>query len=171
MKDRKPDPIRGALAGLAAGLAASFAMGMAQRLFAAIGPKQASDGDPATVKAANKVSRAAAGRSIEKEHKEAAGGTVHYATGAALGLAYGIAAEYRPEVTAGHGAVFGVATSLALDEAGVPLAGLGKPPWQAPLSSHAFGLASHFVFGLAAEGARRALRHRPAGVHGGDAIG
>ena len=170
MNSKTPDPIRGALAGLAAGLVASFAMSMAQKLFAAVGPKQGSDGDPATVRAANKMSRAATGRSIEKERKAEAGQAVHYATGAALGLAYGIAAEYRPEATTGYGAAFGAATSLALDDAGVPLAGLGKPPWQAPLSSHAFGLVSHLIFGLATEGTRRALGHRPSGVHGTVAI-
>ena len=170
MRQRTPDPIRGALAGLAAGLVASFAMSMAQKLFASLGPKQGS-GDPATVKAANKLSRAATGRSLEKEQKEGAGGAVHYATGAALGIAYGLAAEYRPEVTAGAGTAFGATTSVVLDEAGVPLAGLGKPPWQAPLASHAFGLASHVIFGLAAEGTRRALRHRPSSVHRADAIG
>ena len=170
MTRRKPDPIRGALAGVAAGLVASFVMSQAQKAIAAIGAKTGS-GDPATVKAANKLSRATTGRSIEKEQKEGAGEAVHYATGAALGLAYGLAAEYRPEVTAGAGTAFGAATSVVLDEAGGPLAGLGKPPWQAPLASQAFGLASHFVFGLAAEGTRRALRHRPSGVQADDAIG
>lgn len=170
MESRKPDPIRGALAGLAAGLVASFAMSMAQKLFAAIGPKQGSAGDPATVKAANKLSRAATGRSVEPEQKAPAGKSVHYATGSALGLAYGLAAEYRPEVTTGFGTAFGAATAVVLDEAGVPLAGLGKPPWQAPLSGHAFGLTSHLIFGLATEGTRRALRYRPSGVHGTVAI-
>ena len=170
MNSRQPDPICGALAGLASGLVASFAMSMAQRVFAAIGPKQGSAGDPATVKAANRLSRAATERSIEPKQKAAAGEAVHFATGAALGLAYGIAAEYRPEVTTGYGTAFGAATALALDEMGVPLVGLGKPPWQAPLSSHAFGLVSHLIFGLATEGTRRALGHRPSGVHGTVAI-
>ena len=170
MTTRTPDPIRGALAGLAAGLVASFAMNMAQKLFATLGAKPG-PGDPATVRAANKLSRAATGRSIEQEKKEGAGEAVHYATGAALGVAYGLAAEYRPEVTAAAGTAFGAATSVVLDEAGVPLAGLGKPPWQAPLSSHAYGLASHLVFGVVAESTRRALRHRPSGVQDADAIG
>ena len=154
------DPIRGALAGLAAGLVASFAMSQMQKLFAAIGPDEGPADDPATIKAANKVSRAATGRSVETQDKSAAGAVVHYATGAALGIAYGLAAEYRPEVTKAYGALFGAATSLLLDETLVPAAGLSKPPLDASLSSHAFGLASHFVFGMAAEGTRAALRHR-----------
>ena len=154
------DPIRGALAGLAAGLVAAFAMSQAQKLFAAIGPDQGSGGSPATVKAANRVKRTATGRSIATKDKAAAGQAVHYATGAALGIAYGLAAEYRPEVTKGYGALFGAATSLLLDEAIIPAVGLGEPPLEVPLSSHVFGLASHFVFGFAAEGTRAALRHR-----------
>ena len=91
MTRRKPDPIRGALAGLAAGLVASFVMSQAQKAFAAFGAKSGS-GDPATVKAANKAGRATTGRSIEPEQKDGAGEAVHCATGAALGLAYGLAA-------------------------------------------------------------------------------
>jgi len=156
----KADPLRGALAGLAAGLVASFAMLQMQKLFAAVAPDTGSDEDPATVGAANMVSRAATGRSVATKDKAAAGTMVHYGTGAALGIAYGLAAEYRPEITKGFGALFGVTTSFVLDEAFVPAAGLGKPPLEAPLSSHTFGLASHVAFGLAAEGTRAALRHR-----------
>ena len=57
MTRRKPDPIRGGLAGLAAGLVASFVMSQAQKLVAAIGAKSDS-GDPTTVRAASKLSRA-----------------------------------------------------------------------------------------------------------------
>ena len=169
MTSKTPDPLRGALAGLAAGLVASFAMSRAQKWMAGIGPKQPS-GDPATVKAANAVSRAATGQSVAVDRKATAGEMVHYATGAALGVAYGITAEYRPEVTVGYGTAFGAGTAVVLDEAGVPLAGLGKAPWQAPLSTHAFGLLSHFVFGLTAEGVRRVLRHRSSGVRADDAV-
>ena len=156
----KADPFRGALAGLAAGLVASLAMNQAQKLFAAIGPDEPSSGDPATVKAANMLSRAATKRSIATKDKPAAGAAVHYATGAALGIAYGLAAEFRPEVTTGYGAAFGATVSLLLDEALVPAIGLAESPLEASPASHAFGMASHLVFGVAAEGTRAALRHR-----------
>jgi hypothetical protein len=66
---RAPDPLMGAVAGLVAGLAASFAMGQFQKLRSLAGSDEGSGGDPATVRAANKASRIATGRSIEKERK------------------------------------------------------------------------------------------------------
>ncbi len=159
MERRKPDPVRGALAGLAAGLVAAFAMNQFQKIWSAASSSDDSGGsDPATVKAANKVSRAARGRSIEKKNKDTAGEAVHYGLGAALGIAYGIAAEFQPGVTAGFGTAVGATTALILDNVAVPIAGLGDPPWETPIGVHAYGIVSHLVFGAVAEGTRAAIR-------------
>ncbi|MEO7504505.1 MAG: DUF1440 domain-containing protein [Sphingomicrobium sp.] len=151
-----PRPLRGLAAGIAAGLAASLAMNLFQRAWTRVSPLPEGD-DPATVKAAQKTRRAATGKYFAREDKEAAGNAVHYLFGAGLGAAYGLIAEYRPEVTKGFGTLFGAA-SAALDEVGVPAAGLSGPPTNFPAATHAYALASHVVFGGATEAGRRLLR-------------
>lgn len=56
-----------------------------------------------------------------------------------------------PQVTVGVGLPFGAAFWLVVDEGAVPLLGLSKGPRACPLSTHAYALSSHFVFGLTAE--------------------
>ena len=153
----QPAPLRGLAAGIAAGLVASLAMNLFQKAWAKTLPQPKSDDDPATVKAAQQVSRAATGEYFAKEDKQAAGNTMHYLFGAALGGAYGLLAEYRPEVTNGHGTLFGAA-SAAIDELGVPAAGLSGSPTEFPAAAHAYALASHVVFGAVSEATRRLVR-------------
>ena len=101
--------------------------------------------------------RTATGKFIASEDKEAAGEAVHYLFGALLGGAYGLLAEYRPEVTTGSGTAFG-AVSAAFDEIGVPVAGLSGPPTESPAATHIYALASHVVFGSVTEATRRLVR-------------
>ena len=105
------------------------------------------------------------GHGIADDEKARAGNAVHYGFGTALGLLYGVAAEAEPWVTAGFGlslravpsgCPFGGAVAAVADEALVPAAGLSGPPWESPPSTHAYSLASHLVFGVALEAARRA---------------
>lgn len=109
------------------------------------------------MKAADAVTDATTGRHLQADGKELAGNLVHYVTGALIGVAYGIAAEYRPEVTEGMGNLLGGATSLLLDEGAVPALGLADKAAQVPASNHLFGLSAHAVFGMAAEAARGAV--------------
>ncbi len=157
MSENNPDPIRGLAAGIAAGLVASLAMNLFQKAWAKALPMPGSGDDPATVKAAQRVSRAATGEFFAVEDKEAAGNAVHYLFGAVLGGAYGLLAEYRPEVTKGYGSLFGAA-SAAFDELGVPAAGLSGPTTDFPAATHAYALASHIVFGGVTEATRRLVR-------------
>lgn len=83
---------------------------------------------------------------------------MHYAFGAALGIAYGMLAEAEPRVTMGAGAAFGTAVVLIADDLAVPAFGWGKWPAQASLRTHAYGLASHLVFGFITEATRRVVR-------------
>ena len=154
MTKHQPDPLRGLAAGIAGGLVASLAMNLFQKAWAATLPLPKSSDDPATVKAAQKFSRAATGAYFAQADKEAAGNAVHYLFGAMLGGAYGLIAEYRPEVTTGGGTLFGLG-SAAFDELGVPAAGLSRPPTDFPASTHAYGLASHIVFGAVTEAMRK----------------
>ena len=154
--NHEPAPLRGLAAGIAAGLVASLAMNLFQKAWARAVPMPETGDDPATVKAAQRASRAATGEYFAKADKEAAGNAVHYAFGAVLGGAYGLLAEYWP-VTKGCGTVFGAA-SAAFDELAVPAAGLSRPPTDFPASTHAYGLASHIVFGGVTEATRRLVR-------------
>jgi putative membrane protein len=153
-----PDPLRGAIAGLVAGLVASLAMDLAQKGLSKIQSSDDSDHDePATEKAADRVAEGVTGAPVSEANKALAGQAVHYGFGALLGLGYGIAAEYRPGITAGAGAGFGLATAALFDEIGVPAAGLGDAPWKADMGTHLYTLASHLVFGTTTEVVRRVI--------------
>ena len=103
-------------------------MNQFQKLWVKFAPRPEGEGDPANVRAANHVSRKATGDFLDKQDKPIAGEAVHFGFGAVLGGLYGLAAEYRPEVTAGFGTGFGTAAMLAFDEGAVPAVGLTQPP-------------------------------------------
>lgn len=177
----KPSVWKGALAGLVAGLVASWAMDRFQDVWISISPGDSSSDDKssdpnqessnsitnqsedetpddATVKAASAISENFFNHKLTSDEKKIAGPVVHYAVGAAGGLVYGLAAELAPEITEGVGLPYGAAFWLVVDEGMVPLLGFAKRPGEYPLSSHAYALASHLVFGATAEGVRRLLR-------------
>lgn len=114
--------------------------------------------DDATVKAARAVSEGVFGHELKDNEKRAAGAAVHYAFGAATGGLYGAVAEFAPEVTIAAGLPFGAAFWLVADETAVPLLGLSKGPTEYPMSTHAYALASHLVYGVTAELTRGAVR-------------
>jgi uncharacterized membrane protein YagU involved in acid resistance len=114
--------------------------------------------EPATVKTASAISEGVLGHSLTVKEKEIAGPVVHYAVGATAGAVYGLAAEYEPDVTTLAGIPFGAAFCMVVDEGALPLLGLAKGPAAYPISTHAYALASHLVFGLTAEVVRRAVR-------------
>ncbi|MCG7349094.1 DUF1440 domain-containing protein [Sphingomonas sp. ACRSK] len=159
MADTAPRPFLGLVAGIAAGVVASAAMAGFQAAAARLMPSDSED-DPATVKAADRVSRAATGHPVAEPNRAAAGQAVHYLVGAALGGIYGVLAEYQPATRRGFGGAYGLVTSLLVDEAAVPAAGLAPGPWQASLASHGYGLASHLVYGMALEGTRTLVAGR-----------
>ena len=158
------DPWRAALLGAVAGLAASFVMNSFQKPWktlekaASEEPCNPKEDEPTTIKAADKIAEAVTDRRVPDPLRPYAGPLMHYGLGAALGAAYGAAAEYSPKVTWGYGAGYGAAISLLLDETILPLWGIAPPPRGASLSAHFRGFVSHLVFGLSLEGARRILR-------------
>ena len=77
--------------------------------------------------------------------------------GGVLGGIYGLITEYRPEAASGFGGAYGVVTSALLDEGAVPALGLGSGPTETPASIHAYGAASHLVYGMVLEGVRRII--------------
>ena len=171
---------KGVVAGLAGGLVASWTMNQFQAAWTKLAGEsqrshgaqsmQPSDGsggndgqdtsdqDNATVKTAEAISEHVFGHELQENEKEPAGAAVHYAFGTATGALYGALAEFSPQVTSGVGLPFGAVFWLVADEVTVPLLGLSKGPTEYPLSTHAYALASHLVYGVTAELSRRALR-------------
>ena len=116
------------------------------------------ESDNAAVRVARLVSEDVFGHRLAEREKEAAGAVAHYAMGATSGAIYGAAAELLPPATVGAGLPFGAAVWMVADELVVPALGLSKPPAAYPLSTHVYALASHLVYGLTTEAARRAVR-------------
>ncbi len=169
------DVLKGLAAGLIGGLVASWTMTQFQALVTKVseddekarskkssgqGKKEGeSEGqDDATVKAATAISENVFDHKLTKSEKKIAGPAVHYTFGTLTGGIYGAAAEMLPLVSMGAGLPFGAIFWLTADEAAVPALGLSKSPTEYPLSTHAYALASHFVYGLTTDLVRRAVR-------------
>lgn len=166
------DVLKGLVAGLVGGLVASWTMNqfqalaskLAEEVKSAQGEKKSQgggeqkEGDDATVKAAQAVSKGVFDHKLTKREKQVAGPAVHYAFGTAAGGFYGAVAEVAPIVSAGAGLPFSAVFWLVADEAAVPALGLAEPPTAVPLATHANALAAHFVYGLTTDLVRRAVR-------------
>ena len=180
MREDNANVWKGIVAGLAAGLVASWTMNQFQAAWTRIAegsdkphgaqsmqPSEGSKGDDqdakeqdddATVKAAKAISEGVFGHELQKSEKKPAGAAVHYAFGTLSGGLYGALAEVVPQVTTATGVPFGAAFWLIADEISVPLLGLSKGATEYPVSTHAYALASHLVYGATAELSRRAVR-------------
>lgn len=160
---------KGLVAGVVGGMVASWAMDRFQYRWLSFGGgdelklqqtpiEEGNREEPATVKTASAISEGVFGHSLTGREKEIAGPIVHYAVGTTAGAVYGVAAEYEPDVTTLAGIPFGAAFWMVVDEGALPLLGLAKGPTAYPISTHAYALASHFVFGLTAEVVRSTVR-------------
>lgn len=157
------DLLKGLAAGVIGGLVGTWTMSQFQNLLTKLsddGESSDSGGgdEPATVKAAEAVSENVFGHELAKSEKPAAGEAAHYAMGAASGAIYGVMSEFAPTVTVGAGIPFGGAVWLIADNITVPVLGLSKAPTEYPLSTHAYALTSHMIFGLTTEIVRGAVR-------------
>ena len=160
---------KGLVAGVVGGVVASWTMDRFQYWWLSFGkggelplqqtPSEAGNQEePATVKTASVISEGVFGHSLTVREKEIAGPIVHYAVGTTAGAVYGLAAEYEPDVTTLAGVPFGAAFWMLVDEGALSLLGLTKGPTAYPISTHAYALASHVVFGLTAEVVRSSVR-------------
>jgi hypothetical protein len=122
------------------------------------GKSESEESENAAEKVASIVSRNLFGYELQKSEKEAGGKAVHYGFGLVTGGIYGALAEIVPEVAVGGGLPFGAMVWLTADEGVLPALGLSKGPTEYPLSTHAYSLAAHFVYGLTTEVVRGALR-------------
>ena len=160
---------KGLVAGVIGGVVASWIMDRFQYWWLSFGEgderelqqartEEGNQEEPATVKTASAISEAVFAHSFTDREKEIAGPIVHYAVGTTAGAVYGLAAEYEPEVTTFGGIPFGAAFWMVVDEGALPLLGLARGPTAYPISTHAYALASHLVFGLTAEVVRSTVR-------------
>jgi putative membrane protein len=163
------DVARSALIGAIAGLAAGYVMNEFQNTWNRIKdgrekrhqhsgqhPKQeAGEPEDTTVKAASKISENIFGHELSAREKEVAGPVMHYAVSVLSGALYGAAAAVEPRVRTGFGTGFGTAVWLLADEIAVPASGLSRKPQDYPLSTHAYALVSHWVYGATTEAVYR----------------
>lgn len=172
-KQRDENLLKGLVAGLIGGLIASWTMNRFQDLWVKLADHQDSadqnskpehqqsdneEQDDTTVRTASAISEGLFDHKLTESEKKIGGTAVHYSLGTGVGGLYGAVAEVAPEITAGAGLPFGAAFWLAVDEGAVPLLGLAKGPTSYPLSTHAYALTSHFVYGVTAEIVRRSVR-------------
>ncbi|HEX8163041.1 MAG TPA: DUF1440 domain-containing protein [Pyrinomonadaceae bacterium] len=184
---RAGDVAKGVVAGLVGGFVASLAMNQFQQLWQRLAEGEErghgaqsmqqgsphrgagemlrergvdSEDDDAAERTASAIAVGVFDHELTESEKETAGTAVHYAFGAGTGALYGAAAELAPVLTAGAGLPLGAAVWLTADEGLVPLLGLSKTPTEYPVSTHAYSLASHLVYGLTVELVRRAVRDR-----------
>ena len=161
----------GILAGIAGGLVASFVMnefiaGPGKQLTKAVQTpeqteqaSQASEGDDATMKAADAIAATATGgQHLTHEQREQGGPIVHYAFGGLMGGLYGALAELSSATTAGFGTTFGSMLFTGADLFAVPVLNLAPMPTGQPASAMATPLAAHLVYGATTELVRRLVR-------------
>jgi putative membrane protein len=161
------DILKGLAAGLIGGLVGTIVMTQYQNIVTQIGKSANGDdkkkeekegGENATVKTAKAISENVFDHKLKKSEKEQAGNAVHYVFGTTVGALYGAAAEAIPATAMGYGLPFGTALFIGADEVAVPALGLSEPPTEIPMTTHAYALSSHLVYGLTADLVRRAVR-------------
>ena len=163
--ENEKNVFKGIVAGAIGGLVASFVMTEYQALTSKFSegddkkkkPKSKKD-EPANVKAAEMVSENVFNHKLQKSEKEPAGEAMHYLMGGVSGAIYGATAEMTGSTTMGAGLPFGSAVWAIADDVVVPALGLSKSPTQYPLSTHAYALTSHWIYGLTTELVRKAVR-------------
>jgi putative membrane protein len=154
--------------GAGAGLIASWVMSLAYKPIMGAGDdetlrreKEAAEGlPPATIRAAQ-VAAEKVGRPLPDDRgAQALGGKIiHYVYGTLWGAAFALAARtFAPRAPLAAGLGFGVVLWVLSDEMLVPLFKLSHPPTRYPATSHAKGLASHLVYGVATDAAWRLAR-------------
>ncbi len=174
-KAKSPSILRGLLVGAAAGVTATLVMDQFQKLSTA-GQKSvekhrklAEGESPWTIAHENVMQEQkeasqegsteivarnlaeAAGAQIPPDKKKKAGNAVHYTFGTLMGVVYGVAAEYLPEVGTAGGTAFGTLLFLGADEVAVPALHLAPPPTETAPTDHLQHWAAHIVYGGALE--------------------
>ncbi len=182
MRSKKPSLFRGLVIGATAGIAATLVMDQFQKLTAASQKavekqKKLADGESpwqiaheqaqqeqqqasqegSTEKVARGIAEAA-GKAIPPDSRKQAGQAVHYTFGTLMGVVYGVASEFLPEVASGGGTAYGTMLFLGADEIAIPALQLAPPPTQTAPTDHLQHWAAHIVYGGSLELVRSLLR-------------
>ncbi len=170
-EDRARSLPKGILAGLVGGLIGTVVMTEFQNAWskasAALSRRQGAveqssheqpQSEDATMKAAGKLAELV-GAQLSYDQKKKLGPVVHYGFGTLQGAAYGGMIElFRMQGGFAPALCFGGALFALVDELAVPALGLSDRPGKYPFSAHLYGLASHLVYSVSTEVARRGLR-------------
>lgn len=151
---------RNLLFGALAGAAATYVMTQFQsqtsplvrKLEGSSSNRNDSNEEPATTRVAEKIYSIVRHSELPEDQKETAGSMVHYAFGIVTGLGFAALSGLLPRSLVGRGLIYGGLVWLFADEIGTVAAKLAPPPWQVSKSMHAYGLASHLVYGAALSG-------------------
>jgi putative membrane protein len=106
---------------------------------------------------ADRLARRVSGHGLSRRQRVSVLNPVHYAFGAAVGVAYVRAAQRWPAVTRDLGVPAGLVIYGSTHASALPILGIQEPPWKLPMAAVLWEGTSHVVFGLALEGFRRAL--------------
>ena len=165
-----PDLSRNALlasvaGGLVGGLIGAGVMSAGHTLLARITHDQRDEDrkdedqeEDATIKVADRLSRAVRRRPLASHETPAAANLVHYGFGAAMGAVYGAAAAVAPATTVGVGLGFGASVWLGAHAIVVPALGLARSPVREAPGKEGRELMLHLAYGVTVELVRRAVR-------------
>lgn len=126
---------------------------------------QQQNGEPATVKLAERISERLLGHPLSDDAKQLADPIVHYTYGAVWGGIYCAMAEIMPETAKTAGLVFGGGLWLAGDEVAVHLPWGYRKARRSILSARTRRHWRHLVYGVIADVVRRTVRRALALSH------
>ena len=106
---------------------------------------------------ADRLARRIRGHGLSQRQRVSVLNPVHYTFGAALGVAYLVAARRWPTVARDLGVPVGLTIYGSTHASALPILQIQEPPWKLPMSAVLWEGTSHVVFGLALEGFRRAF--------------
>jgi hypothetical protein len=118
---------------------------------------KSADGADPKVKVAEIVSRRLFDHPLSQTEQSVAAPVVHYGYGGAVGALYGGLSEVLPTVKIGLGIPYASLLWLGGAEIALPALGLAKSPTTVSTDKHASALATHFVYGITLDIARRVI--------------
>ncbi|MEC5180865.1 DUF1440 domain-containing protein [Arthrobacter sp. CG_A4] len=80
----------------------------------------------------------------------------HFSLGMLPGALYGLARRRQPWLRTDHGALYGLALFVVMDEVAAPVSGIASAPGRYPCQAHVRGLVAHMVLGVVTETLLRA---------------
>ena len=141
---------KGILAGLAAGLVATAAKTLVEKVYP---PRVHGEPEPPAV-----LAEKTAGHQLAPVPKAVASESIHWVFGATVGVAYGALAEFYPAATSRDGISFGMTLMALTHESALPAMGIAQVPAAQSTRERTSEMASHIIYGLAAETTRRIVR-------------